>query len=169
MATNRLAEHNISTLQDAADLLAQIPGSALDYAATIGPHLRHVLDHYDCFLDGLDRARVDYDMRLRDVETEQHLALAQRRLSRTIARLGALPGTGMPRQLRVNLATSTASPGITTWSSPDRELQFLQSHAVHHYALMKVLAQQAGLEVRREFGVAPSTLQHECDIASAHA
>ncbi|MBP6670575.1 MAG: hypothetical protein KA180_14065, partial [Gemmatimonadales bacterium] len=44
-------------------------------------------------------------------------------------------------------------------SSVKRELQFLVSHTVHHYALIKELLRREGFDPGAEFGVAPSTLQ----------
>ena len=44
-----------------------------------------------------------------------------------------------------------------------RELQFLVSHTIHHYALIGVLLAAEGFDVSLEFpefGVAPSTLTH---------
>jgi hypothetical protein len=42
-----------------------------------------------------------------------------------------------------------------------RELQFLQSHTVHHYAVIHLMLLQQGIRPDPEFGVAPSTLRHE--------
>jgi uncharacterized damage-inducible protein DinB len=45
-------------------------------------------------------------------------------------------------------------------SSTFRELQFLATHTVHHFALVALLLRQRGVEVPVEMGVAPSTLEH---------
>ena len=48
-------------------------------------------------------------------------------------------------------------------SSLLRELQFLLSHTIHHYALIASLLERRGVRVRDElsgFGVAASTLEH---------
>src|SRR6516165_2833607 len=36
-----------------------------------GAHLRHVLEFYQCFLDGLDSSHIDYDSRRRDESIER--------------------------------------------------------------------------------------------------
>ena len=41
-----------------------------------------------------------------------------------------------------------------------RELQFLLSHTIHHFALIGLLLSFHGVEPGEEFGVAPSTLKH---------
>ena len=53
--------------------------------------------------------------------------------------------------------------GVPDWrpSSVGRELQFLVSHTVHHYALIRLLLEDHGIYAGEEFGVAPSTLAHQ--------
>ncbi|MBM4187475.1 MAG: hypothetical protein FJ206_09205 [Gemmatimonadetes bacterium] len=53
--------------------------------------------------------------------------------------------------------------GTESWSRSTlgRELQFLVSHSVHHFALIKLLLANDGPVLPREFGVAPSTLSHQ--------
>ena len=60
----------------------------------------------------------------------------------------------------------------TVWcdSSASRELEFLLSHTVHHYALIGVICQLAGQTLPKDFGMAPSTLRHlqsQADAACA--
>ena len=49
------------------------------------------------------------------------------------------------------------------WSNSTirRELQFLVSHTVHHYALIGLILKTMDVSVPENFGVAPSTLKHE--------
>ena len=46
------------------------------------------------------------------------------------------------------------------WSSGLRELDFLQSHTIHHFALIAYKLEALGIEVEDNFGVAPSTLKY---------
>ena len=45
-------------------------------------------------------------------------------------------------------------------STVRRELQFLLSHTIHHFALIGLLLHQQGIDPGPDFGVAPSTLRH---------
>jgi hypothetical protein len=56
-----------------------------------------------------------------------------------------------------------------THSSARRELQFLLSHTVHHYALIAMICRQYGVGVEEDFGVAPSTLKYRRQMAQACA
>ena len=138
-------------------------------AASIGAHVRHVLDHYRLFLDGLPDGEVDYDARERDTDVERSAGAAAaeaRRLCAALAALGALAaGAGAGgaagwagRPLRVRQQGDEV-PGRCDGcdSHVERELLFLLSHAVHHQALIAVLARVQGLDVPELFGVAPST------------
>ena len=52
-------------------------------------------------------------------------------------------------------------------SSAPRELQFLISHTVHHFALIKVALRDGPRSVGDDFGVAPSTLSYRSGRACA--
>ena len=56
---------------------------------------------------------------------------------------------------------STVSP-----STIERELKFLVSHTVHHYAIIALQLRHQGVEPGPEFGVAPSTLRYEQGVPS---
>ena len=53
------------------------------------------------------------------------------------------------------------TPGIATSTSVLRELEFLLSHTIHHYALVAVMARLQGHEPLATFGIAPSTLKYQ--------
>ncbi len=157
----QLIKDNIATLRQAEELLLCVARHNLELADQLGPHLRHVLDHYDCFLDGLPGAAVNYDARDRDAATECQITAAQQRIARINARLAELSHAQWPTRLQVQLATRAEGGSPKSWSTPERELQFLQSHAVHHYALLRLLLQARGVDIGPDFGKAPSTLQFE--------
>jgi len=133
------------------------------YRGGVGAQYRHCLDFYDCFLRGLPSEKIDYSSRERDglVETDRGHAL-----QKTEAICEALRGLRADRLGQtIEVKAEKTSPGAPEWtaSSAARELQFLISHTIHHYALIAVLLKMQGYEVAREFpdfGVAPSTLSH---------
>ena len=45
-------------------------------------------------------------------------------------------------------------------SNVAREIMFCVGHAIHHYAILKLLCAGAGVDLPYEFGIAPSTLTH---------
>ena len=54
-------------------------------------------------------------------------------------------------------------------STVRRELIFLVSHTVHHYALIAVMLRHQAVGLPADFGVAPSTLRHQRRLAASRA
>jgi hypothetical protein len=163
------ARANIQYLEQGVALIGRLADA--QYAASpvgpfsggVGAQFRHCLDFYDCFLQGLDAGEIDYRMRERDqrIETDRSHAVARTRSVCNALRL--LTHDRMERVLRVRAEES--GPASAEWaeSSAGRELQFLTSHTIHHFALIALLLANQGFDVAREFptlGVAPSTLEH---------
>lgn len=129
------------------------------YGSGIGAHFRHVLDHYFSFLNGVGTGVVDYDARERGTEVERDLEAAKTAISMVKKRLQALRCDG-DRRLDVKLSSAVEDPNMRTSSSVGRELQFLVSHTVHHYALIAIASRLQRILPPSDFGVAPSTLKY---------
>ncbi|HTO72594.1 MAG TPA: DinB family protein [Gemmatimonadales bacterium] len=129
---------------------------------SVGAHFRHVLEHYSSFFAGLATGRIDYDARARDASLESDPALAAAALEQIIEQLQRCPPALAGQPLQVNVAVATSGHGRPQWSDSTvaRELAFLLSHTVHHYALIALHARQRGIELGEEFGVAPSTIEY---------
>lgn len=166
-----LIEANIAFLESAQSLLAaldderfsqvQVPGGK----SGIGAHLRHVSDHYECVLDCLENERdtVDYDHRNRSPEQERSVQHAADCIALLLSRLRKLEAPSMERPLRVRMRTEIQAdrdPPDSCLSSVGRELQFLVSHTVHHFAIIAMHCDAMGVSVPQGFGVAPSTLHY---------
>ncbi|MEM6639055.1 MAG: DinB family protein [Pseudomonadota bacterium] len=134
------------------------------FRSGLGAHVRHVVDHVDCLLSGLENGVVNYDHRERAVRTERDRVYAIDQLIKRMERLGALKATSRDTALRIHMDTGC---GQVQWadSSLTRELQFVISHTIHHYALMAAILVHANLDVPKDFGVSPSTLRHRLAIA----
>ncbi|WP_348672506.1 hypothetical protein [uncultured Abyssibacter sp.] len=157
MSINALINDNIATLREADALLGFLSAS---HYSLVGPHLRHIVDHYRCLLAGLPAGEVDYDARERCRETELSIAKARRVIGQLQAELEAL-SSGDDVSLTVRLATDADRPSIVSRSSLSRELQFVQGHAVHHFALIRHALDSLGTQLPDSFGKAPATLRHE--------
>jgi uncharacterized damage-inducible protein DinB len=160
-ANRAVLQQGIGALERCGAELFRLPAADGQVTST-GPHFRHILDHYGCFLRGLATGRVDYDARERDPALETDPARAAVALAEAGRALAALDPAQGERRLQVHAASSPDEEGAMTWadSTVQRELMFLLSHTVHHYALIALLAHQGGIELGEDFGVAPSTLAH---------
>jgi len=137
----------------------------------IGSHLRHILEFYECFLDGLDSSHIDYDARKRDESIERSRTAAAMRIYSIIERLennAALRGDSTV-SVRMEDAYTTGIQDCFVTSSIGRELQVLRSHTIHHFALIAMTTRAHGIEVDATFGVAPSTLRHQASKQAAGA
>jgi len=157
---------NLALLEQGRELVARLPDSAFadgDAAGKpVGPQFRHVLEHYSCFLAGIGTGRIDYDARQREAEIENDRAAATRRfqeLSRQLSALGGDFDLEAPTEARLECGIG-AEEQQWSGSTIRRELHFLLSHTIHHYALIGLLLRARGIDVGDDFGVAPSTLKY---------
>lgn len=162
-----LIEQLIGVLEGLDDLTYRRPHPALA-PQRIGPHVRHILEFYECFLSGLGAGAIDYDARARDEAVENFRDVAIRRLRAAAGLLHRLPNRYEDFPLRVRM--EDAPEGLdSAWleSSLARELQVLASHSTHHYALIAMLLQMHGRAPGPRFGVARSTLRYRAQRAGS--
>jgi hypothetical protein len=158
---------NLDTLRQGLALLERITEEdyrapvAACFNAAAGGHVRHVIEHYESLLGGLASGRIDYENRPRDPDIERDPATAAQRVRGLIERLETLADAPPDGPLRVRSETAplhSAHPWAD--SSLLRELEFLLSHTVHHYALIAIQCRLRGMTLDPDFGMAPSTLRH---------
>ena len=162
-----LLQANLHLFDQMSELLTRLDDrtyvetSSVFLNSSIGGHVRHCLEHYQCFAEGLPQSRVNYDLRQRDAQVETQPTVALARLSELRIRLTALFSTAPVEEILVLMDHgAAASEGCWQASSPGRELQFLISHTIHHFALIGGLCRTLGVNIDATFGVAPSTLRH---------
>lgn len=122
----------------------------------VGAHFRHILDFYECFLDGVEAGCVDYDSRKRDESVERNRSSARAKIRSIMGRLQTLDCQDGPLAVRIEGGDGNARLS----SSIGRELQALSSHTIHHFALIAVTLRLHDVEVDAEFGMSPSTLRY---------
>ena len=160
-----LISANIHLLGQAQRLLQSIADH--DYAdpvgdlfdSTLGQHLRHCLDHYSSFLNGARDGRIDYDHRERSLNLESSTACAMAEIERIEKELGDLRTRDAKAKVLVKMDCGSDNEDLH-YSTLGRELQFLVSHTVHHFAMINGMCRQRGLSMEEGFGIAPSTLRH---------
>jgi uncharacterized damage-inducible protein DinB len=144
------------------DLFTRSPGGR--FRGGVGSQLRHCIDFYECLLYGLENGDlVDYAARSRDRQLETDRRAAADRLKQLANRLAAIEPASLERPLKVRSEQPVAEVPEWSGSTLHRELQFLVSHTVHHYALIVAMLARLGYELPAEhadFGIAPSTLDH---------
>ncbi len=129
--------------------------------ASIGMHYRHVLEHFQCLIEGIQNGRIDYDHRLRSSELECSVDAALFATSDLIETFRNLAVGVLQRECTVTYSVGYGEGGPEeVRSTLAREVAFCVGHATHHYAILKPLCAQLAVKVPYEFGIAPSTLKH---------
>lgn len=129
--------------------------------STIGDHYRHILDHFSCLLAGLPGRSVNYDERDRDTRIADDREFAAWTTESLLEGVNRLHSGTLAEPLQVTYSVGYGTPGPDTMvSTVGREIAFAVSHAVHHYAIVRLLAEGFGTKLPADFGVAPSTLNH---------
>lgn len=163
-STSYLVDDNVKLLRQGIDLIVRLddrlytePNHELSVSG-VGAHFRHCIDFYHRFLVGVESGRINYDLRERDERPEKNRLFAMARLVAIAEALGQMPKLNGGKVFEVLL--EGASNSDWSRSSLKRELQFLLSHTVHHYAFIAFVLRSQGFDPGAEFGVAPSTLRH---------
>lgn len=133
------------------------------FKSGIGRHFRHIIEHYLSLINGY-KSKVNYDDRDRDIKLEKERVVAINALQSIISSITLFENEPelIDKQIEV-MSNEGLSIENSPWSKATvrRELQFLISHTVHHYALIGLILKTMGVVVPEDFGIAPSTLKHE--------
>lgn len=130
--------------------------------STIGAHYRHTLEHIRSLLDGLESVEIDYDARKRDplIESNRDVALLETR--ELVARSSSLEKLDLEDPIKARCKVSYADEdSMVADSTVGREAMFCISHAIHHYALIAIMARFLQVTLPTGFGVAPSTIKYQ--------
>lgn len=171
---------NIEAIHQGIDLISALSDEQYVHIASpyvsssIGAHFRHVVDMYGALManDSSEQVTgiVDYDVRRRGalIEESRDVAIKElQSLEHWITHLaddalGAddANATAQQKQQSISLkseVTLSDSCSVIVESSLIRELIFVGSHAVHHYALINVIAKLQGVVLSGSLGIAPAT------------
>jgi len=153
----------INQLQDSLSALneAQFCWQHHPISGSVGTHTRHIVDHYTCFFVGVQRNEINYDLRARDVQLETCIVRANEVLEQVTRVLNDLTELDAAASILVVSSTDAQIEPLTTASTLVRELVFLQSHTIHHMALIRIIFELQGCDVPEFFGFSPSTLKQE--------
>lgn len=128
-------------------------------SGSVGEHVRHCLDHVATLAEGWCAPGICYDRRLRATSDETHRPEAIRRIDRLTGILLSLDDRTLSRPLVVECLLQADGVPTLGRSSVGRELAFVVHHTLHHFAVVALLLDHAGVSVPARFAHAPSTLK----------
>jgi hypothetical protein len=126
------------------------------FNATIGQHVRHIIELFLCLEKGYDEGVVNYGKRKRDYKIETDKRLAASLLKDIYQRLSR-PDKEMILEAE---DYEDAEGTVAISSNYYRELAYNLEHTIHHMALIRVgINEVSSVKLSDEFGVAYSTIK----------
>lgn len=161
---------NIEAVDQGVSLLRSLKDSHYTFTdspyiqSSIGQHFRHIIDMFNAVCKPAMADTVDYDNRKRGAPLERSRAVAIEELQKIKDCLSEYLRdiATSTRQLENPITLSTEvtieeTCSVELPSTKIRELVFTSSHAVHHYALISMIAKIQGVKLDKRVGVAPAT------------
>ena len=131
------------------------------YKASIGQHYRHILEHFQCLTRGLRSREINYDARERNIRLETEVTFASTATCDVLRAIKNYSEETLAHPCRVVHSVSYGTTQPTSMESNlGREMAYCTGHAIHHYAIIRLICSELGIDVPAEFGFAPSTLKH---------
>ncbi|GAB3711016.1 hypothetical protein GCM10027592_48190 [Spirosoma flavus] len=130
------------------------------FGASVGKHVRHVLECYAIALTGYQTGHINYDSRVRQLalETDPQVAIdTMQQMSRLLEQCSS------DRTLRFEASYSPdTETDVSISTTFFRELLYNIEHAVHHSAIIRIGLETAFPQVTipANFGIAYATVHH---------
>lgn len=122
--------------------------------STIGEHIRHIIEMFQCLENSYDNGLVNYDKRSRNVLIQTNKEFAKKSIV-------DLQDTMCKSNKKIVIQQIVDGQDIRIDSNYHRELLYNFEHCVHHQALIKVgILQFENIEIDANFGVARSTIDY---------
>ena len=131
--------------------------SKILFGATIGQHVRHIIELFICLDNGYNTGVVNYEKRKRDyaIETDKDFAGS---LLKSIYL--TLDKTNKDLVLEASFDDHSEDCVVIN-TNYYREIAYNLEHTVHHMALIRVgITEVSNIEVPSSFGVASSTIKY---------
>ena len=129
--------------------------------ASIGKHIRHIIEFYSCLLNGVSKNIIDYDLRERNVFLETNANYTTAYIDDIKNKLSVIKSD---KSLQLYAAFSVDSDiKFKIQTTFYRELAYTVEHAIHHMAIIKIAinADFKHIQLPDNFGIAYSTLKHQ--------
>ena len=154
----------LSQLNDSLSKLSEaeytLPSKTL-FNATIGQHVRHVIELYICLFNGYETGIVNYDKRKRDlrIETDKEFACElMQMISNNLVKRN--------KELALEATYDDHSLPVAVPTNYYREIIYNLEHTVHHMALIRVgINEVSHITIPDGFGVASSTIKYRKECA----
>ena len=146
-------------LQQLADVVSLLQNEAYTakseqlFGATVGQHVRHVIELFECLLNGYQTGIVNYENRERNLEIQNNKIFACFLLEKI--------GDAIDKKNKSLIVQMDDDIEIIE-TNYNRELVYNLEHTIHHMALIRIgINDVTSLIVDDSFGVASSTIKYK--------
>lgn len=158
---NIIIQSTLKTLQKSQVLLDHLSNTQLcdasvpPYHSSIGTHIRHILDFYDCIFNVDSKNSVDLTARSRNKDVEVDCGCAQDYLNRIVEKLNSVSFSVNNSVLVIDDLGLGKTEIPYTYGSL---LAQANSHTIHHYAIINYIFDSLGIVINDDdFGYNPTT------------
>ncbi|WP_370480264.1 DinB family protein [Tamlana flava] len=156
-----IIQSTLKTLQKSQVILNSLSNAQLcdasvpPYHSSIGTHIRHILDFYDCIFKVNSEGKIDLTARSRNKDVESDCTCAQDYLKSIMRQLSAVhfnlkDGIWVIDDLGMGKTEIPYTYGSL--------LAQANSHTIHHYAIINYIFDSLGIQLNdSEFGYNPTT------------
>ncbi len=146
----------LALLINVLDTKTYLDVSVGPYYSSIGSHSRHILDFFNCIIDGLDENKIDLTSRKREeiISTNKEAALIR------IAEIQKIliDFADINTDYLVHVTDNLGQGNVTVSYTLESILAHANSHAVHHYATIGYMLYALNVEHSiAGFGYNPTT------------
>lgn len=147
---------NAISLINAIDKDVYVNNTVAPYYSSIGSHIRHLLDFFDCVLDGLQTNNIDLTARKRDEVISTNPDAAKSHIFEIQEKLVSLADVNTGCLLKVT--DNLGEGNVTILYTLESLLAQANTHATHHYAIISYMLSVLKVNVEiLGFGYNPST------------
>ena len=154
-------------LKQGLDLLIQLDNTRYSlvarapFRASVGQHYRHIIEHFQAVIWGIRSGEINYDDRARNPRTENEVSYASVATCEILRALDRLTRDDLEERCDVVASFGYGSSKPSRLQSNfGREVADCTAHAIHHYAIIRLICAELGAAIPDEFGYAPATLKH---------
>ena len=132
-----------------------------NFPSSIGAHIRHVIDHFLALMASTNSGHIDYNKRHRHNNVEQFPDKAIAEFEVITNWLANIDSNTLNNTVLVTSEIDVSHEHSATCESTlERELMFASSHAIHHYAIIRIMCNMQNKHIPKFFGYAPATITH---------
>ena len=159
---NIIIQSSINTLSKSKQLLCSLSNEDLSnhsvspYYSCIGSHIRHILDFYDCIIDGVYDTTIDLTKRKRDERMHTDCNYTLSHVERIIDTLKRFDNYSFTKHYVVSDDLGIGKVDIMY--TLGAVLAQANSHAIHHYAIISYILDRLEIPMKDEsFGYNSTT------------